>query len=643
MGYSSKHRRDDTVKRRAVALTALAATAATVAALVAVPADAGTTVGPTQAGDPPFTRDSSVTLTVDPGGLNFTRSTATANFAVQAPSSVALSASACKGDNPAGTHNTPFSTLTVTGPGSTGVVLDKTSPVRDLSLGGLLSGTKPLATQPAPNNTNYRGGLASATTPAARGWQATLDLTGKPAGVYTVTTTTTNMVKTGTGACTIGTPAANGTAYGNTFTPGPKVETQTFEYRPWQYQFKDILGAGSVLANSVPKEFRFSIGSATSAIVGAGYQRFYTLPGPDTFLLPSNPEGCAGDPSSCLPSAAAACDPATGCVPRLMVLNKPSGTDKIQGVFDLQTKAFIALVAIGGTSRELFSLGTTNDASYAALIKQLSDGAAKYYKTDLPALLATTVLVKTGSSQTSLSLLNGLQIDAADGNGVQIKTDPSVQAGVILDIYANVRLTGAACATNVGDSDPNTAAPDRFTRKEDAGYSVTRSELPSVPAAGPAGPLASGPLYQITGSFASKTATPLVNTASTVIGVDTSAGEPNGYPVWVSPFLSPLHTASPKTMEFLGTATWSASEKPLSSLGGCTVVDYMLGTGVAVYNNPTGVTLSYLTSQLFKPSPAAASLTRQIDGAVQNVVTQASSNPAVNQVLTGITAALPLS
>ena len=69
-------------------------------------------------------------------------------------------------------------------------------------------------------------------------------------------------------------------------------------------------------------------------------------------------------------------------------------------------------------------------------------------------------------------------------------------------------------------------------------------------------------------------------------------------------------------MEYLGTATWSASEKPLSALGGCLTVDYLLGAGVAVYNNPTGVRLSYLTSQLYKPSAQSAALTAQIDGAV---------------------------
>ena len=138
-------------------------------------------------------------------------------------------------------------------------------------------------------------------------------------------------------------------------------------------------------------------------------QTFFSFGG--AFLLPSDPEACA-DYHNCLPSGAVECDPAAGCMPRLMVINQrlqgtPNG---MIGFFDLETKAFIAAAEVDGTSRVLFSLGTTNDALYHSLLENLATklGAQGI---DLMAILGTEVSVANANDHLSLSLLNGLQID----------------------------------------------------------------------------------------------------------------------------------------------------------------------------------------------------------------------------------------
>jgi len=320
-----------------------------------------------------------------------------------------------------------------------------------------------------------------------------------------------------------------------------------------------------------------------------------------------------------------------------MFINRPFSTDPvgIVGVFDLDTKAFIAQVKINGTVRTLMSTGTTTDAYYHDLLDQLSAGAAAK-GIDLASILATEVRVSNGTQVLRLSLLNGLQIDPTTSHGgIQISSNSTAQAGVLLDVYSSLRLDGGACVANSASS---STEPGRYTRHEDNGYNVTKSDLlPAVPAVGPLAALVGGPLYHITGTFKSNA---LVNTASAVIGVDTAADEPHGYPIWISPFLSPIHTAKPTTLDFLGTATWSASESPI--LQGCLVVDFMLGAGVAVYNNPLPVGLGTIFDPLAQPTPAAEQLTDAVNDAVNQVVGQATSNPTVNSLLTQVTALLPL-
>src|SRR5581483_8385973 len=114
------------------------------------------------------------------------------------------------------------------------------------------------ATQPAPSNSNYRGGA----------WSTSLTLAGHPAGIYTLTTHIQDTTKIGLlGACT---------------KVNDPDQVSTFEYRPWQLQFHDLPGTGNVRMNTNPPEFQFDVSGFQSPLVtgatGVADMKFYALP-----------------------------------------------------------------------------------------------------------------------------------------------------------------------------------------------------------------------------------------------------------------------------------------------------------------------------------------------------------------------------
>ncbi|RYY43466.1 MAG: hypothetical protein EON53_14250 [Actinomycetales bacterium] len=626
-----------TVLPRGVAIALLAAS---LSAVLAAPSGASTAVRPVEPGDPPVVRDASITLDVDRTAMYYYRGSAGGAFTPQSALAVALAG--CRGDNPAGTNSSPRTTLTVTGPDGS-VVHTSTSPVRNTSTSGFLTSPTNQPVDAAPSSTNYRGDFPDAG--AHHGMKATVDLADQPAGTYTVTTTNVNKVKTGFfGSCQTGTPVSNGAGGFTNAAPTtvPDVSTQTFEYRPWQHTFADVLGGGKVSLNTKPAELAFSIGSKRSGVLAspALQQQAYGLPSGSAFALPSDPAACAADLASCLPKLATECDPAAGCTPRLVVAGKEA-TDAdpstFKGVFDLETKAFVAVATVGGTTRTLMSVGTENDRLYQGVLEELSK-AATAQGVDLRSILATEVSVGTGSDRASVSLLNGFQIDPdASRGGVTITTGSTAQAGIVLHLYSNLRLSGGACVANSASS---ANGDRRYAKKEATGYDVTTVDgLPSVPKVGALGAVAGGPVQLVRGTFAKDA---LLNSASAVVGTDTAAGEPNGYPVWVNPFLSGVHVTKPRTMEFLGTGTWSASESPVAGLG-CLTVDLLLGTGVAVYDNPLSASLKSLTDPLTQANPATLQLAAAVDDAVEQVATRVTSDPTVSKLLTDLVGQLPLS
>lgn len=630
--------------RRRTFAVLLATVAVTAAGLSVMPADAATTITPAEPGTVPVVRDDSITVKVDKAAQHFQRSSSTASYTPRSPSAVALNG--CKGDNPAGTNASPRTIVTVTDPDGA-VVLTATSPVRDL---GLLSPTglfanpsaQPLSPQPAPGNSNFRGDFPDAN--AYHGFSATLSLAGKPAGVYTVSTLDMNTVKTtnafgGGGTCAFGTPSGS--------TVGPNVAAITsFEYRPWQVEFKDIFGKGNVNVNVDPRESRFSIGSKTSPITAGTPQSqwYYSLPSNSAFALPSDPVACASNPASCLPANATACDPADGCTPRLMVLYQPVASPKtygIVGIFDLDTKAFIALAKVDGTSRVLASVGTQLDAIYGETLTKVVDAAAAQ-GIDLMRVLTTEVKLNMSGTSTSLSLLNGLQIDPTTlPNGIELtsgitKIDttgiltglaqlapgvtPTVQAGLILHL-----------AVTFGQESSCTAP-----------YRVAQSDLlPDVPTPGALGTLVGGPIYSVSGKFNTANGE---SVSSAILGVDTAAGEPNGYPVWINPLISGINSAKASNIDFLGTLVGGAPlANIVTDLGslGCLRVGSFLGTGVAILNNPFTVGLKDVFDPLTTPNPAVNELVDSIGTAADEVVDSVLTAPLVADLLGTIIAELP--
>jgi len=639
--------------RTRAAKIAAGALAATALAIIG-PATATTTVSGGDAGtNPPVIRNDSTVVTSSQGALTYFRSgtfaqgTNNVNNIAYAPQSLngmkglALANRACRGDN-GGLNPTPTQVITVTDPNGA-VVGTMTSAIRDITLFG---NGAPYPTQPVPGPTNYRGDFQPAI--ASSGMSLPISLAGKPSGTYKVTTVTNNVtrqISTGTGGslgpCVVGVP--NPATANKTVITGAVTDVTTFEYRPWQEQFTDAFGNGTVQANVTPRENKFKVGTASTPIYAGTPQNttFYTLPNGADYALPSDPSACAADPASCLPSTAVKCEPGPGCLPRLMIINEPIGKEPttpngLVGVFDLDTQAFIALAKVNGVQRVLSSLGTDLDAQYHDTLVKFANNAAAH-GVNLNTLLATKVKVSNGQYTTSLSLLNALQIDPSTAHGgIQISSDSTAQAGLILGIYADI--VPSACTNRTAT---NTSVPARFTPAVPYGWTVEKSDvLPNVPAAGPLGTIAGGPLFHITGKMRTPAQGSLIDTYSSVLGLDSAANEPNGYPVWLEPFVAAGAVSSPNTFEFLGTATWSASESNV--LGSCLVVDFMLGTGVAIYNNPLPVSLGTLFGPLYQPSPAGEQLNNAINAAIQQATDPVTTNPTVAALLEQLLGALPV-
>ena len=170
----------------AAAATAVLLTAASLAAfgLSSAPATAVTTLTPTEPGTPPVVRDSTLNIKVDNVGITRSRLSPFGAYSATSRSTLALTIAAgggCLGDNPAGTNLSPRTTVTVTGPGSApGTVGTVTSPVR--TPGSRYRRYR----QPAACAQQFQLPRRLLRLPASAS-RTTVNLTGKPAGIYTVT------------------------------------------------------------------------------------------------------------------------------------------------------------------------------------------------------------------------------------------------------------------------------------------------------------------------------------------------------------------------------------------------------------------------------------------------------------------------
>jgi hypothetical protein len=544
------------------------------------------------------------TVNVDPGGVNYFRSSGSGTF------SALGSPGLCWGTG------SPSSEVKVTGPDNV-VVLQKTSPVKNLA-------NQIVSPQPAsPSGTQHRGGA----------WSAEVQLSVP--GVYRVDTTLNNRVKTGVfGGCGVGT--GNGTSVG----ASPVFEPPTFfEYRPWQQKFTDLLGTGKVQLNTVPKEFQFEVSgaSAPSPIIdGAQAMRLYSLPNGAAFSLDiPNPGACGSDPLSCLPETALSCNPAQGCVPRLVTINYQGAADKLTGLFDLETKAFAAVATTGGHTRVLVSGGTQVDKFLHDLLGQVTDAAGQL-GIDLPALLDTDVDLNVqqpdGTTKViRVNLLKGLEMfSVANGpaTGLGIAAPITLGAGVITHF-----------STWTGSPDPDYTDSNGLPHSS-FGYDVTEaSALPAVPSLPSLASLLVPPgKIQHIRSRIPKGA----GTHSVVLGADTHADPATGLPVHL-PLISTPGTTTDDGIDFVGRATVVQFDICVDLFGTlvCGGGGLVLGTGVATFGtNPLPINFGSIPL-IWGDELGLGSLMAPVDGLVSDLTESVLTNPAVTDLLGQVTALLP--
>lgn len=566
----------------------------------------------------PVVRNDSITLTVDKGAHMYGRLFSTSNFSL-VTSSLLVS---CKGNNTAagGRSDSPRSEIVVRGPG--GALPTLTSPARALNLLG--GDGAVLDPQPPPGNDVYLGGGP---------WSATQSLAGRPAGIYTVTTTIIDKVRTGSGPCISGTPVKTPSgALTNTFTTAPVAETTMFEYRPWQHKFTDLLGTGTVRMNTTPEEFQFDVSSQASPVVGgaagAEAMQLFSLPNRLSAHISFNAGACGADPLSCLPDTAVSCDPAQGCRPRLVTIDYDDGTSHLTGLFDLETRAFAARATAGGHTRVLFSGGSDVDATIQGLLDRLNEMAGGL-GLDLPALLATSVNLNVArpdgtTDVIQISFLRMIEIfNVPDGpaTGLALTGPLSVGAGVITHFGEWIRTPAPI----------NPALRDANGDHSGYGYTVTEATaLPTVPSLG-------APLNVLVPPGKVKHVTGRIPTGSgghvVAVGVDTDPDATTGLP-----FHLPLASAPglvPDTgLDFVGTTVFVVSAEVCNpALGGCLGGAAMLGTGVATFGtSPLPVNFGSLPL-VWGDDLGLGNVVAPVDGTVADVTGSVLTTPAVTELL----------
>jgi hypothetical protein len=534
-------------------------------------------------------RDGSITITEDRGGIQ-TFSSATS----QAASGTCASA------------NSPYSRIEVRD-SANALVFSANSPQKDLVPGlPILGYTR------------------------AGAWSTPLTLTGKPAGTYTVTTIVRDVDR----------HRVNALQQQCILKPETSLPSVTFEYRPWQHTFSDFFGGGTVNMNVDPAEFSGTIGTASTGVVnGSGKMTFFAGAGSLLSSLPTDPAACGTDPASCVPTGAVQCDPSAGCVPQFVVISHTDANNRVIGVFDIDDGIFAAVVKVGSQTRVLFSAGPQLDPQLHGLIGNLiTSGAANGL--DVLSLLATKLEVKgsNGDGSTTslkLSLLEGLALNEHDTGttGAQIRAEYGLAAGAaILHTYTYL-LPYSDCGKY--------------------GYRVSDSELiPQLDLTGAPASVAGlaallgvgGPVKRVTGHWpqgaGSHTITPL--------SVDTAADEPNGLPVWL-PVVSGTGPALPDhSIDFAGLGTVVTTEQCIAPIpilapqGAVIGFGLLLGTGVALFDNPLPIGLDDIPLIWDHQDPQVIALRDQVSAAINSVTTQVLANSTVQSVLDQVIAAIPL-
>jgi hypothetical protein len=465
------------------------------------------------------------------------------------------------------------------------------------------------------STTNYvtpRGVLDSLTVSNSHGaFDATWDTTNATPGIYTIKSTAVNVTRASALAQCVGTTVTR--------------SEFTVEFRPWQHTFRDILGTGSVSMNTSPKEFSYKVKGASSAAVIDGSQAMhvYEVGDPSSFTLPPDPTACTTNPQSCLPPTARECPTGnSACDGRLVVINYQPNVappNKLVGIFDLDTKAFIASASANGTTRILASLGPDLDAELVGVLGGAVSSLQSGTGIDVANLLATKVRVRLAGPQgqeTSIFLSLGELLTIVQGaptgpNGINVLAPFTADAGVIGHFVFGVSPAGS------------TGLP----------YSIEASQLaPTLPNLAITG----GPLVHIEGDYPSATSAP-IGSHTVALNADTAPDETKGLPAWI-PLVSEAATLSDSDIDFVGYTLVLANSATNLGSAGVFKIGIMIGTGAALFGaNPLPVGLGDLPLIWDPQSPEVVALLDALNGATGTVL----SDPAVQDALAQVLATLP--
>jgi hypothetical protein len=397
------------------------------------------------------------------------------------------------------------------------------------------------------------------------------------------------------------------------------------EFRPWQHSFRDILNTGSVSMNTADaREFSYKVKNQSSDAVidGTSAMKLFSVGAGSSFSLPADPTVCTTDPQACLPPTAALCANTGPCDARLAVVNyEKNPKNKLIGIFDLETKAFIASASANGTARILASLGPDLDAELTALlgtaVTELQSGTG----IDVANLMATKIRLRMTSGpngdETSIfvslaELLEIVQGAPTGANGINVLAPFTADAGVIGHFVLGLSPAGS------------TGLP----------YSIEASQLaPTLPNLAITG----GPLVHVEGDYPSASSTP-IGAHTVALNADTAPDEAKGLPAWL-PLVSEAATLSDSDIDFIGYSLVVANQA--IDLGGAGVfkIGVMIGTGAAIFgDNPLPVGLGDLPLIWDPQSPEVVALLDALNAAAGDVL----SDPAVQDALAQVLAALPL-
>ena len=394
----------------------------------------------------------------------------------------------------------------------------------------------------------------------------------------------------------------------------------TVEFRPWQNTFRDILNTGSVSMNTVgAREFSYKVKNQSSDAVidGTTAMKLFSVGAGSSFSLPADPTVCTTNPQACLPPTAALCANTGPCDARLAVVNyEKNAKNKLIGIFDLETKAFIASASANGTARILASLGTELDPVLVGVLGSAVTALESGTGIDVANLMATKIRLRMTSGpngeETSVfislaELLEIVQGTPTGANGINVLAPFTAGAGVIGHFVLGTSPVGS------------TGTP----------YTITPSQLaPTLPNLAITG----GPLVHVEGDYPSAGSAP-IGTHTVALNADTAPDEAKGLPAWL-PLVSEAATLADSDIDFIGYSLVVANQAFDLGPAGVFKIGIMIGTGAAIFgNSPLPIDFGDVPLLWDPQSPEVVALLAAINSAAGDVLSDPAVQDALGQVL----------